>query len=120
MLAYAIDNPAPSTIVLISGDRDFAYALSILRLRRYQVVLVTLPTAHPSLTSQASIRFDWLNDILLGTNSSESHLERSRAALFREKPWEISQVPPLRPNIPSHTIGQVDFDGHNEESSYLV
>jgi hypothetical protein len=112
MLAYAIDNPAPSTIVLISGDRDFAYALSILRLRRYQVVLITLPTAHPSLTSQASIRFDWLNDILLGTNGSESHLERSRAALFRERPWEISPVPPLRPNM--------DFDGHNEESSCLV
>ena len=120
MLAYAIDNPAPSTIVLISGDRDFAYALSILRLRRYQVVLVTLPTAHPSLTSQASICFDWLNDILLGTYSSESHLERSRAASFREKPWEISHVPPLRPNIPSHTIGQVDFDGHNEQSSYRL
>jgi len=126
MLAYAIDNPAPSTIVLISGDRDFAYALSTLRLRRYQVVLVTLPTAHPSLTSQASIRFDWLNDILdtqklpLGTNNSESHLERSRAASFPEKPWEISHLSPFRPNVPSHTVGQVDFDDHNEEFSYLL
>jgi len=126
MLAYAIDNPAPSTIVLISGDRDFAYALSILRLRRYQVVLVTLPTAHPSLTSQASTRFDWLNDILdiqkppLGTNNPESHLERSRAASFREKPWEISHRSPFRPNVPSHTVGQVDFDDHNEEFSYLL
>ena len=113
MLAYAIDNPAPSTLVLISGDRDFAYALSILRLRRYQVVLVTLPNAHPSLTSQASIRFDWLNDILdvqkppPGTNISESHPERSRPASFREKPS----------HVPSHSTGQVDFDGDNEESS---
>jgi hypothetical protein len=117
MLAYAIDNPAPSTIVLISGDRDFAYALSILRLRRYQVVLITLPTAHPSLTSQASIRFDWLNDILLGTNSSAQRATLNGAAqhYFERSLGRFRLFPPLRPNIP-----QVDFDGHNEESSYLV
>ena len=64
MLAYAIDTPAPSTIVLVSGDRDFAYALSILNLRRYRTVLVTLPNAHTSLTFQASICFDWFKDIV--------------------------------------------------------
>ena len=64
MLAHAIDNPAPSTIVLISGDRDFAYALSILRLRRYHVVLITLSNAHPSLRAQTSLCFDWVSDIL--------------------------------------------------------
>ncbi|KAF9533387.1 hypothetical protein CPB83DRAFT_471557 [Crepidotus variabilis] len=30
MLAYAIDTPSPATVVIITGDRDFAYALSIL------------------------------------------------------------------------------------------
>ena len=64
MLAYAIDNPAPSTVVLISGDRDFAYALAMLRLRRYRVVLITLSNAHPSLRAQASLCFDWISDIL--------------------------------------------------------
>jgi NYN domain len=64
MLAHAIDNPAPSTVVLISGDRDFAYALSILRLRRYHVVLITLSNAHPSLRAQTSLCFDWVSDIL--------------------------------------------------------
>ncbi|KAF8969794.1 limkain-b1-type NYN domain-containing protein, partial [Flammula alnicola] len=59
MLAHAIDNPAPSTIVLITGDRDFAYAMSILRLRRYRIILLTLPNAHSSLTAQASICMDW-------------------------------------------------------------
>ena len=63
MLAHAIDNPAPSTIVLISGDRDFAYALSILRLRRYNVVLITLSNAHPSLKAQASLCFNWISDV---------------------------------------------------------
>jgi hypothetical protein len=64
MLAHAIDNPAPSVLVLISGDRDFAYALSILRLRQYQVILVTLSNAHPSLTSQASACVDWHSEII--------------------------------------------------------
>lgn len=64
MLAYAIDNPPPSTIILISGDRDFAYAVSVLRLRRYRVVIISLPGVHTSLKTQASIFLDWNNDVL--------------------------------------------------------
>ncbi|KAF8162982.1 NYN domain-containing protein [Crassisporium funariophilum] len=73
MLAHAIDNPAPSTIVLISGDRDFAYALSVLRLRRYRVILLTLSNAHSSLTAQATIRFDWISDILKPIHAPSKH-----------------------------------------------
>lgn len=40
MMAFALDNPPPATIVLISGDRDFVYALSTLRNRRYNIVLI--------------------------------------------------------------------------------
>lgn len=64
MLAYALDHAAPATIILITGDRDFAYALSILRLRQYHVVLVTLPGAHWSLTAQASECIDWHGGVL--------------------------------------------------------
>lgn len=71
MLAYAFDNPA-STIVLITGDRDFAYAFSVLKLRRYRTILVTLPNAHASLTFQASICFDWYRDVV---NSVISNLQ---------------------------------------------
>ena len=68
MVAYALDNPAPSTtIVLITGDRDFAYAFSVLKLRRYRTILVTLPNAHASLTFQASICFDWYRDVVNST-----------------------------------------------------
>lgn len=59
MLAYAIDNAAPSTIVLISGDRDFVYAVSVLRQRRYKIILIAPPSTHVSLRSQASVVFDW-------------------------------------------------------------
>ncbi|KAJ3512356.1 hypothetical protein NLJ89_g3567 [Agrocybe chaxingu] len=73
MLAHAIDNPPPSTaIILITGDRDFAYALSILRLRRYHVVLLTLANAHPSLTMQASVCYDWVSEVIDVVNSPKS------------------------------------------------
>ncbi|KAH7930845.1 DUF537-domain-containing protein [Leucogyrophana mollusca] len=64
MLAFAIDHPAPATIMLISGDRDYAYAVSTLRLRRYRVVLIVPPIVHPSLQAQASIIVDWSFGIL--------------------------------------------------------
>ncbi|TDL13637.1 hypothetical protein BD410DRAFT_817284 [Rickenella mellea] len=54
MIAYAIDRPAPATIVLISGDRDFAYGISTLRLRGYDVVVIVPPSAHSSVRSQAT------------------------------------------------------------------
>ncbi|KAJ7044770.1 NYN domain-containing protein [Mycena alexandri] len=81
MLAYAIDHPTPATIILISGDRDFAYAVAILRLRRYDVVVISLPLpgAHISLRSQASVYLDWNVDVM-GYPSSSPHFEGSPAA----------------------------------------
>lgn len=64
MLAHAIDNPPPATIILISGDRDFAYAVSILRLRRYRVVIISLGGVHASLKAQASVFLDWNTDVI--------------------------------------------------------
>lgn len=75
-MAYAIDNPAPRTIILITGDRDFAYALSSLKHRRYQVVLVRPPNAHASLVSQASIIFDWFDDVVNKPNAPSSQFQQ--------------------------------------------
>ena len=66
MLAHAINNPAPSTTILISGNRDFAYALSILRLRNYRIVLITLSNAYPSLRAQG-----WLDFWCIGSGWSK-------------------------------------------------
>lgn len=63
MLAYAIDNQAPAVIVLISGDTDFAYALAILRLRGYEVIVIAPSTARRCLKAQANRFFDW-QDVL--------------------------------------------------------
>ena len=80
MLTYAIDNPAPATIVLISGDRDFVYAVSVLCLRRYRVVLVAPNSAHASLKSQASSVLDWETDIMRRTNPRTQTLDASHVA----------------------------------------
>ncbi|KAH9951356.1 NYN domain-containing protein [Amylocystis lapponica] len=64
MLTYAIDTPAPATIILISGDRDFVYAVSVLRFRRYRVVLLAPGKTHASLKAQASEVLHWDVDVL--------------------------------------------------------
>ncbi|KAJ6486081.1 hypothetical protein C8R47DRAFT_1128944 [Mycena vitilis] len=78
MLAYAMDHPAPATLILISGDRDFAYAVSILRLRRYEVVIISL-MAHVSLKSQASACLDWNIDVMGGSSSFDGRLNSPTA-----------------------------------------
>ena len=64
MLVYAMESAFPCTIILISGDRDFLYAVSVLRLRKCRVVLMAPGTAHTSLKAQASAVFEWPRDIL--------------------------------------------------------
>lgn len=61
-----MDNPAPATIILISGDGDFVPAVSLLRLRRYHVVIIapTQNNMHLSMKHQASEVYDWCSDIL--------------------------------------------------------
>ncbi|TFK26435.1 DUF537-domain-containing protein [Coprinopsis marcescibilis] len=64
MLLYAMDNTPPATFVLITGDRDFAYAISVLRLRQYDVVVLSPTHCHSSLTLQATACLDWTRDVL--------------------------------------------------------
>ncbi|KAJ3072338.1 hypothetical protein HDU98_003794 [Podochytrium sp. JEL0797] len=67
MLTFAIDNPAPATIVLISGDKDFCSALSVLRNRNYFIVLIEpMQKATSVMRAQASVVLDWKLDVLEG------------------------------------------------------
>ncbi|KLO18574.1 hypothetical protein SCHPADRAFT_819553, partial [Schizopora paradoxa] len=40
MLAFAFESPPPATVVIITGDRDFTYAVSTIRMRGHRVVLI--------------------------------------------------------------------------------
>ena len=71
MLAFAIDVPAPARVFLISGDRDFAYALGILRYRGYDVILFVPPWGvAPVLEASANNTLQWREDVLKVTRFS--------------------------------------------------
>ncbi|GLB42060.1 putative NYN domain containing protein [Lyophyllum shimeji] len=93
MLLYAMDNPAPSNIVLITGDRDFAYAVSTLRNRGYTIVVIAQERiVHPSIKANASAYLDWSAEVLdakvLGDHSRAASMEegskRHRNGLFAQ------------------------------------
>ncbi|CAH9146006.1 unnamed protein product [Cuscuta epithymum] len=61
MFLFALDNPPPSTIMLISGDVDFAPALHILGQRGYTVILV-IPSGvgvSSALYNAGRLVWDW-------------------------------------------------------------
>ncbi|CAO1625485.1 unnamed protein product [Jaminaea pallidilutea] len=65
MMAFALDVAPPARIVLLSGDRDFAYPLSLIRGRGYQVILITPPVgAVPILKASANHVARFRQDVL--------------------------------------------------------
>lgn len=61
MFLFALDNPPPSYIMLISGDVDFSQALHILGQRGYTVILV-IPSGvgvSSALSNAGSFVWDW-------------------------------------------------------------
>ncbi|CAI9294587.1 unnamed protein product [Lactuca saligna] len=61
MFLFALDNPPPSSIMLISGDVDFSPALHILGQRGYTVILV-IPSGvgvSSALSNAGSFVWDW-------------------------------------------------------------
>ena len=62
VIAYTWDHPAPRTLVIISGDRDLAYMIGTLRMRKYEVILISPNGTHTSFANQASVNLDWIAD----------------------------------------------------------
>ena len=123
MMAYAIDNPAPCTIFVITGDRDFAYAMSILSLRLYQVVLIAGPNARTSLTSQTDICFEWVNDVVKcqsgASNPQAEHSKlRQPLQLQRDGTSELPTITRSSPCVPVTDI--VNSDGAEDNPTDIA
>ncbi|XP_018438657.1 uncharacterized protein LOC108811102 [Raphanus sativus] len=61
MFLFVLDHPPPSTIVIITGDVDFAPALHVLGQRGHNVVVI-IPSGvyvNPALTSAGKFVWDW-------------------------------------------------------------
>ncbi|KAI5078814.1 hypothetical protein GOP47_0006485 [Adiantum capillus-veneris] len=90
MLLWALDNPPPANILLISGDGDFANALHRLRLKTYSILLaIPAQFVKPALTGAAKKLWFW-KDMAKGqlaepelsqpsSNTSSQDLAGSRA-----------------------------------------
>jgi hypothetical protein len=77
MFTFALDTDAPAaTIVLLSGDQDFTYAISILRMRNYRVVVVAPQQSHKNFKHRASDIFDW-DVFVVGRKDTRIHGRRA-------------------------------------------
>ncbi|KAL0412549.1 UNVERIFIED_CONTAM: hypothetical protein Sradi_1456600 [Sesamum radiatum] len=110
MFLFALDNRPPSSIMLISGDVDFAPALHILGQRGYTVILV-IPSGvgvSSALSNAGRFVWDWPS------------VARGEGFLSPAKPLIPSRPCPLE--IAGHLMGcqiNENVDGKNEEESIV-
>jgi hypothetical protein len=109
MFLFALDNPPPSTIFLVTGDVDFAPALHKLGQRGYVVVLV-IPDGvgvSPALRGAGRYVWDWPS---LCRGRLEVPSSRRRYLEPQQQP------PPLLPTTPNND----DDDDHVQGEEILV
>ena len=106
MIFYAWNNPAPHTFVVITDDRDIAYALAMLEMKNYRIVLISPAGSHPDLTSQATVQLDWSRTVL-GTNRGVNH---ERDAL----PSRVRSPATARPSSSTTLRGSTTFSDHRK------
>ena len=114
-MGFINDNPPPATVILISGDRDFAYLLSTVGWRKHNVVLISNSSmTHESLTAQASVAYDWKSDVL-------NTRPPSKPPLFRSHP----SFPVAAPITPQELENLSESDAHpvvlpNERAAPII
>lgn len=91
MLLWALDNPPPANILLISGDGDFANALHRLRLKTYSILLaVPAQFVKPALTGAAKKLWFW-KDMAKG-QLAEPKLPQSSGDSSSQGPAGVSRA----------------------------
>ncbi|TFK72528.1 hypothetical protein BDN72DRAFT_855395 [Pluteus cervinus] len=112
VITYAQDKSASATVVLITGDRDFAYAISILRFRRHRIILLPNDNASPILKHQASMTLDYqevIGDLPRVQPSSGTSSRRSSMAARSQGSQASPRLPP--------SSGRADLQGLHERNS---
>lgn len=87
-------------IVLITADRDYAYACSTLRNHRCRIILITTSSAAPVLRQSADQVLDWHRDVLhLPLVPSASTSSATIALPRRQQPARIAAVAAHQPPV---------------------
>jgi hypothetical protein len=84
------------TLVVITSDRDLSYALAILRMKNYCIILISPANSHEDLVSQATIQLDW-SRTALGIKGSEKDSFQDPPAVGSVSP---SGPPPFPFSVP--------------------
>lgn len=95
MIAHAWDNSPPHTFVVITADRDVAYAISTLRMRGYRVVLISPSGTSEDLSAQGSVNIE-LTRALLGLKQDDEFFDNS-VPPAEPTPTFTRQQPTARP-----------------------
>ncbi|PPS08540.1 hypothetical protein GOBAR_AA12116 [Gossypium barbadense] len=126
-LFWAVDNPAPATYLLISGDRDFSNALHQLRMRRYNILLAQPMKASAPLVAAA--RSVWLWMSLSAGGPPLSRCESTKLAnghnsfnpeMYNPIPEVVQYSQPMVFSSENGTLGNqnVPSSGRNGDSKY--
>ncbi|TFK53046.1 hypothetical protein OE88DRAFT_1724762 [Heliocybe sulcata] len=130
MLVHAFDSREPITIFAISGCGKLSYALSVLRLRAHQVVLVVPTLCDPSILLAADVVFEWERDILAECRSQVlqppvrtfkprvAEVRRDSGELLASEPVAVESstaLPETFAPFPRKTSAQLDStEEHNQ------
>lgn len=113
MLLWAIDNPSPANVLLVSGDHDFSGALQ--HLRKY-IILLAQPTAlSPSLSAEANHIWNWT--YLVSGEHALSFKDNSAESGYPVAKYLRSGANLLNTNLRLENECKTSFSGHQLRTS---
>ncbi|KAI5124395.1 hypothetical protein M0805_008280 [Coniferiporia weirii] len=86
LLVFAFENQGPATIILITADNDITYALSVLRLRGHQIIIISPAESaycQGDTNYPADSCLDWKLDVL----ESDDPAAKTRYLSTRQHSW---------------------------------
>ncbi|KAM0040576.1 putative NYN domain, limkain-b1-type, meiosis regulator and mRNA stability factor 1 [Helianthus debilis subsp. tardiflorus] len=118
MLFWAVDNPAPATYLLISGDRDFSNALHQLRMRKYNILLAQPQKASMPLVSAAKSVWLWTSLLAGGPPLTKGELADNLVhAPVSENFSQPVRIPKNQINSNSHQPGYTHHPSYSYNAS---
>ena len=103
LFTFALDNPAPSTIVLITNAELSTYPISALRNRHFKIILVSqYPLAFQGLAAQASEVVEWSQ--FLGRSRESRVIAPSSPSPTQSSTSVTSRITTARPSPRSTNV----------------